>query len=137
MFYVNTSNNYKEIYTEEELTKAVHDSIEYYRKRAEELKEENNQLRASADEVVRKDYEDQINSLTTRLALSYGEFSSAKEKNAYFDFENRHMHDRLTSRANGGRTPYLIPTGTGIGTLLTVVCPICGEKENITDMEAW
>ena len=47
------------------------------------------------------------------------------------------MHNRAESKANGGRRPYLIPTGTGVGVILKVVCPICGESEDITDTEVW
>ena len=90
-----------------------------------------------AESIVRKDYEKQINNLKEQLNLSYGKFSSQKELEAYHDFEKRHMHDRLTSRYNGGRAPYLIPTGNGIGTVLKVVCPICNESEDITDIGAW
>lgn len=86
-----------------------------------------------ADETLKS----QIASLKERLSFSYGEFSSQKEKDAYDDFTERHMHQRMTLRAQGGKAPYLIPTGTGIGTILYVKCPICGEEENITDMEVW
>ena len=47
------------------------------------------------------------------------------------------MHDRMYSKINGGKSPYLIPNNTGIGTILHVKCQICGEEEDITDMEVW
>lgn len=78
-----------------------------------------------------------ITSLQERLALSYGEFASQKEKEAYDNFNKKHMHERLLFKYNNGRIPYIIPTHVGIDTVLTVVCPICGETENITDTEAW
>lgn len=137
MFHSYKDGTSKTVYSSAELTELVHNTVEYYEERAKELKEKNKQLYADAESIVRKDYEKQINNLKERLSLSYGEFSSQKEKEAYDEFEKEHMHDRCTSRYNGGRAPYLIPTSTGIGIHLEVVCPICGEKRNITDMEVW
>jgi hypothetical protein len=133
MFFTNGGT----IYTKDELVKMMSDSVEWYENRADTLAEQNLQLKLNAIDVVRKDYEDHIKYLQSRLDMSYGEFSSQKEKDAYNDFEQRHMHERLTMKSQGGKAPYLIPTGTGIGTHLEVVCPICGAKEDITDLEVW
>ena len=127
----------KRIYSKSELATALTDTVEYYENANKDLYEENIALRTSAQDIVRAEYEKQIKNLKDRLAMSYGEFASEKEKQAYWDFEKRHIHDRQTSRENSGKMPYLIPTGTGDGTILYVVCPICGEKENITDTEVW
>lgn len=138
MFYVANLNGYSAtVYEHNELTKMISDTIQYYEETQKRLIEKNRHLTEAAEQVVRKDYEEQINNLNERIRLSYGEFASQKEKEAYNQFEKRHMHNRLTSKYNGGRAPYLIPTGTGLGTILKVVCPICGESEDITDTEAW
>ena len=125
------------IYDENELATAVTDTIQYYKEMYKKVKEENKKLTDDAYVVVYKKVQDEIQSLHQRLRLSYGEFSSQKEKDRYKQFEQKHMHNRLESKANGGRAPYLIPTGTGIGVILKVVCPICGESEDITDTEVW
>ena len=125
------------IYTKDELVKIMSDSIEWYENRANTLADQNLQLKLDAIDVVRKEYEDRIKYLQSRLDMSYGEFASQKEKDAYDDFEQRHIHERLTMKSQGGKAPYLIPTGTGVGTHLEVVCPICGAKEDITDLEVW
>lgn len=119
------------------LAETVKDTISYYEKKNAELFAENKQLRENALEKVNAELIDTIQSLREDLALSYGQFSSKKEKKAYEDFELRHMHNRLYSRAIDGRVPYLIPTGTGVGTILHVKCPLCGVEEDITDVEAW
>ena len=137
MFYSYKDGMSTTIYSSAELTELVHNTVKYYEEKVEELKKKNKQLYEDAESIVRKDYEKQINNLKEQLNLSYGKFSSQKELEAYHDFEKRHMHDRLTSRYNGGRAPYLIPTGNGIGTVLKVVCPICNESEDITDIGAW
>ena len=127
----------KTIYNKDELTNMVHDTIEYYEEANKRIGKVNKKLKEEAQAVVRAEYEQEINRLKERLRLSYGEFATQKEKDAYDDFERRHMHERATMKAQGGKCPYLIPTGTGIGTHLVVVCPICGEKEDITDNSVW
>ena len=125
------------IYDENELSTAVMDTIQYYKEQYKRVKEENKKLTDNAYLTVYEQVREEMGSLRKQLQLSYGSFSSQKEKDRYEQFEQKHMHDRLESKANGGRAPYLIPTGTGIGTVLKVVCPICGESEDITDTEAW
>lgn len=127
----------KTIYNKDELTTMVHDTIEYYEEANKRIGEVNKKLKEDAKKIVCAEYEQRIAQLEEKLRLSYGEFSTQKEKDAYDDFEKRHMHERLTMKSQGGKCPYLIPTGTGIGTNLKVVCPICGEIEDITDLEAW
>lgn len=125
------------VYSKEELSKAITNTIEYYQHIIDALRETNQRLIDDAEEIVENGYKRDIDELKERLRLSYGQFASQKELDAYNDFTRRHMHDRLTSKYNGGRAPYLIPTALGIGTNLKVVCPICGEAEDITDTEAW
>ena len=139
MFHVKdfTSQNVQTVYNENELSTAVFDTIKYYREENERLKRENKEWHTKALEKANDELKDEIQFLQEKLALSYGEFSSEKEKQAYEQFEEEHMHDRLISKYNGGRAPYLVPTGTGIGTLLKVVCPICGKSRDITDISVW
>ena len=137
MFYSYKDGINTTVCSSDELTELVHNTVKYYEERVEELTKKNKQLYADAESIVRKDYEKQINYLTKQLSLSYGNFASQKEKEAYDEFEKEHMHDRLTSRYNGGRAPYLILTRTGVGTNLKVVCPICGESKDITDTSVW
>lgn len=125
------------IYDEKELSQLVFDSIQYYREQADHWKRMYLLWHKRGQEQANNELKDQIHSLQERLTLSYGEFSSEKEKLAYEQFEKEHMHDRLISKYNGGRAPYLVPTGTGLGVLLKVVCPICGESKDITDVGAW
>lgn len=131
------TNKISVIYNTDELTKAVHDTLDWYKSGYEQLQKENSKLRTNGKEIAEQSLKDEIARLERKLSFSYGEFATQKEKDAYDDFERRHMHQRLTMKIQGGKCPYLIPTGTGIGTILKVVCPICGESEDITDMEAW
>ena len=131
MFWTANGEQVKQIYDKDELAVAVTNTIEYYEETNKRLEAVNKKLMEDAKEVVRAQYEQQITNLQHQLSMSYGHFSSQKELDRYKDFEKRHMHNRETSRANGGKAPYLIPTGTGIGIILHVKCPICGEEEEI------
>ena len=137
MFWATDGEHPQRIYDEKELSDAVFDTIKWYKERNREITAHNEKLHDDAASIVRAEYEAEIAYLKERLSMSYGHFASQKEKDAYDDFNNRHMHERLTMKAQSGKAPYLIPTGVGIGTHLEVVCPICGAKENITDLEVW
>lgn len=125
------------IYDEKELSDAVFNSIQYYKNQAAHWKELYTLWRRRGLEQANDELKDEIQSLQDQLKLSYGEFASQAEKDAYEVFEKEHMHDRLISKYNSGRAPYLIPTGAGIGTILYVKCPICGEEKDITDTSGW
>ena len=137
MFRIQRNTEFHNIYSPEELGRAIEDTIKYYKERADWLQAMCNELREHAQEYVDENLRQENKHLRSRLSLSYGEFASEKEKQAYLDFEKAHTHDRLSSKYNGGRAPYLIPTGTGFGTNLKVKCPICGEEKDITDTEVW
>lgn len=140
MFYsidLEHGSHTKKIYNKEELSTAIFNSIEYYENQIARLKEQNDKLIADAAAVVRAQYEQEIANLKHSLSLSYGEFYTEKEKSDYLQFVEDHMHDRETSKYNGGRAPFLIPHYNGIGRTLNVVCQICGKSKDITDMEAW
>ena len=126
-----------EIYDENELSKIVFNTVQYYKEQAEFWRQTYAQWRHHGLEKANEELINTIQSLREQLSLSYGEFASKKEKEAYETFEREHIHDRMTSKTHGGLVPYLIPEGTGIGTLLRVKCPICGEEKDITDIGAW
>lgn len=86
---------------------------------------------------IKDDYSEENAHLKERLKLSYGEFNSEKELNAYLNFKRQHEQCRLSYKINNGRYPYIIPTGTGVGIHYNVICPICGKQQDITDYEAW
>ena len=137
MFYATDNGNVQPIYDEDELSQAVFNTIKWYKDCNQELALQNQELHDHAEDMIKNEFEAEIKYLKEQLNLSYGRFASQKEKDAYNDFEHRHMHERQYLKIQSGKAPYLIPTGTGIGTYLEVVCPICGEKENITDMGVW
>jgi rubrerythrin len=126
-----------ERYSAEELAHLVQDTIDWRDWEIEGLREECKRLKEDAKKIVSQEYEKQIASLEKRLQLSYGEFNSQRELDAYNKFVNEHLIEREEHKCNGGRVPYIIPNHTGIGTIFKVKCPICGEEKDITDSEAW
>ena len=60
--------------------------------------------------------------------ISYPNFRSDKERRAYEHFCKAHVTCSFK-----GNIPYIIPTVTAIGTIYDVYCPVCHEKEDITD----
>ncbi len=48
----------------------------------------------------------------------------------------RYRHFKETGCKNGNRYIYDL-TDTGLGTDITIICPICGASENITDITSW
>lgn len=83
------------------------------------------------EEEIRKEFEEEINSLEQELSLCPARFSE-KEAEAYHSFWQKHftMHGKSQGMM-------LHMTGTGIGTAYEVICPICNAKENITDYDCW
>lgn len=125
------------VYNSKELQDAVANTFQYYEDYIERLRNENRRLKENAKEIVENGYKQQIANLEQRLLYSYGEFASQKELDAYENFVNKHMHNRMESVAEGGKAPYIIPTYTGFGCVKKVVCQICGKSEDITDTEVW
>lgn len=137
MHTVNEDGTFTKIYDSKELAKAVKDTLNYYEERTAAANERANRTLEEAKQFVTNQYEEENKRLKRRLKWSWGEFASEKEYDAFMQFRQEHMHNRAESRANGGKEPYIIPDYTGIGCAKDVVCQICGEKRDITDMEAW
>ena len=132
-----SDDNYQAIYGADDLAALVYDSIHYYQEIASEAAEKANRTLDEAKQIVVNNYADENVQLNARLRLSYGEFNSEKELNAYHDFCKEHEVCRTGKKINGDRIPYIIPTGTGIGIHYDVVCPVCGKQQDITDYDSW
>lgn len=59
---------------------------------------------------------------------------SDKEMDADVKFRTKHWKD--TGCKNGNHYIYDL-VGTGFGTDIRIICPVCGESENITDITSW
>lgn len=59
---------------------------------------------------------------------------SDKEMDADVKFRTKHWKD--TGCKNGNHYIYDL-VGTGFGIDIRIICPVCGESENITDITSW
>lgn len=99
------------------------------------LEEENNTLREFEKKTydeLREEFAENIKRTNERYERSPIIFS-AIENNRYKAFIQKH-YELHKQRANGIS---LHLSGDGIGTCITVECPICHEKEDITDNDNW
>ena len=55
-----------------------------------------------------------------------------KEDERINKFRNKHYK----KCGNGNKYLYEL-TGTGIGTIIKITCPICGKQKDVTDSDSW
>ena len=137
LFKIYKSGQLNELYDADSLAALVKDSVQYYQQRAKEANERANKTYEEVKAQIVNEYEEENKRLRKDAELVWLRFSTSKEQENYKQFVKKHELCRLKNKYSGGRWPYLIPVGTGLGTSLTVICPICGEKEDITDIGAW
>lgn len=108
-----------------------------YEEKIADLKAQNNQLIKDAEsaKICELGAENEI--LKKELAMSVVVLDSEKELKAYKTFCKKHKKCQLTSKANGGKVPYLVLNGTGVGACKKVVCQVCGKEQDITDISVW
>lgn len=131
------NGKWHEIYDADELSEMLHNTIDYYLDMARKEKNRGDMTLEEAKKQVKNEYEEENKQLKKDAELVYLRFNSYKERDAYRAFQEKHSVCRRTNRINSEKMAYLIPYGTGIGTALTVICPICGEKQDITDYNIW
>ena len=107
------------------------------------LKKENECLKENAKRFADNQLIEENKRLTKELKLSIGRFDSEKELKAYKKFCKKHEHLKDIESADDlvagsvYKHPYIKLGGTGIGMCKTVVCPICGKEQDITDISVW
>ena len=125
------------VFTAEELSKNVYNTINYYKKRVDTLQKENTKLLNNALKVAEEQLKKENEQLRNQLKLCVVELASEKELKAYNNFVKEHEKCRNLAKINYGKAPYVIQYGTGIGNITQVRCPICNEMIDITDTGAW
>ena len=133
----NSNDGIKVIYDSESLANLIKDSVEYYQNESLYYKKLSEKNYDKIKEEVLNEYEEENKQLRQNQELTYLRFNSYKERDAFLNFKKKHEPCRITNRYNGSRLPYLIPYGDGLGLYLTAVCPVCGEKLDITDLETF
>lgn len=106
--------------------------LEKLRESYNEVKSELGECRKTIEEwnsdIEIKKVRDELEGIRSRALL----IMSARELELAKDF--REMHYK--SCKNGSTYRYEL-CGTGVGTAITIICPVCGEEKNITDYECW
>lgn len=125
------------VFTAEELSKNVYDTINYYKKRVDTLQKQNTKLINNALEIAEEQLKKENEQLRNRLKLCVVELANEKELKAYNNFVKEHEKCRNLAKINHGKAPYVIQYGVGVGTITQVRCPICNEMIDITDTGAW
>lgn len=83
----------------------------------------------SQEEVKRaNEYADRVRRMSLHMF-------SEKEQEADAQFRKEHFASCQSGR-RASSYEYVL-TGTGIGTAITIRCPVCGKEENITDYSNW
>ena len=99
-----------------------------------ELQRENTQLRAAAAKTkdeVRKDFEKEIDILNKRLNRAWMVLSPVEDERLRQFIDKHYQLHGL----DHGVIAHI--SGTGIGMCYEIECPICQEKEDITDVSDW
>lgn len=121
---------------------SIKEIVAPYEARIQTLREQNERLLKNAKKEANRELKDEIKQLKDRLSLSFGEFASQKELKAFKEFCKKHKHAEQMKGMEHvagwvARYPYVIEEATGLGHMVKAVCPICGDKKDITDIRCW
>lgn len=119
------------------LADGVFDAIMDAERRAKQAYEQASRTRKEVASGLRSEFKGENERLKERLRFSVAELYSEKELEAYHQFVEDHENCRLGLKINGGKMPYVVQYGTGIGVCTKVVCQVCGESKDITDSSVW
>lgn len=117
--------------------KDVHEYLEAVGRQYDRLNDENKSLMEriasfnEADEI--KKHADAVKDIRKRSLLVMTE----KEVQSEIRFRDEHTHFRGTKMSLFHSTFQYEITGTGVGTILKIRCPQCGQEQDITDYDAW
>ena len=124
-------------YNARDISNTVYEAITDAQNKAKALSEIANmtreEIKATAEQLKNKE----IEQLKEHQKLVYGSFDYPQEMERWKAFCKEHEKCRLQYKIDGGKMPYIIPYGTGLGCCYTAVCQACGEKEDITYTEGW
>ena len=94
-------------------------------------------MRKNAKQFLDAELAEKNTDLEEASKLSFGQFDSKKELNAYRSFCKKHAKCQASAKANNGKVPFVKEDCVGLGVCKKAVCQICGEEKDITDASAW
>lgn len=86
---------------------------------------------------IRNEHDEENKTLKSMLKYSVATLHSDLELERYKKFCEQHEACRLKAKIDGGKMPYVVQYGTGIGVCTKVYCQACGKFEDITDSSVW
>lgn len=101
-------------------------------KQLEEMRQTLNEWRKD-DEI--QELKEANNFIMKHSLLQMTDKELAAEK-AFREKHYKKCAEKYHSKAKGNTYIYEL-TGTGIGTIIKITCPLCGETKDITDEESW
>ena len=128
------NEHHKQLYTAADLAHIVEDNVEYYETWARRLEADNRKARDEVRAEMREEYAE-IQRLRDKLRFSPFSFASQKELDNYNDFQKR--HEKCMQSKNNTRDFYVKPYFTGFSVGVYACCPVCGDEEDISDIEVW
>lgn len=106
-------------------------AIDQLMKENERLKQESRKTR----DEIRQEFQNDIELYNEELNHAPVIFSN-KEDTSYRVFRERHYKScGHNNKHDIGITIHLV--GTGVGSIITLECPVCHETEDITDVSSW
>ena len=119
------------------LANQVHDTIKKYHDTAQRALEKAAMTKEEVKSEVINEYAQENERIKAELRYAVAFLYSDAELEAYNEFVKEHEPCRLDLKVNGGKMPYVVQTGTGIGVCTKVCCQICGASKDITDTSIW
>lgn len=135
-FYVLENGDFKHILEPQELVDNVRQTLCYYQDEAMQAREKASKTREEVAREIKNEYAKENRLLNQKLKFSIASVSSEKELNDYNAFVEKHLVCRQT-KATGGALPIIKQHATGVGICTKLVCPVCHEEWDITDISVW
>lgn len=135
-YYVSENGEFLEIYDPPELADIVQKNLQFYRQEMNDAKEKSAKTREEVALEIKNEYAKENRMLNQKLKFSIASVSSEKELNDYNAFVEKHLVCRQT-KATGGALPIIKQHATGLGMCTKLVCPVCHEEWDITDISVW
>lgn len=134
--FICDENGIRKIYSAENLSKAVYDTLKYQEDCVKKATDRANKTREEVEAEIKNEWREENERIKEKLRFSVASLYSQKEIDAYNAFDEEHMKCRQT-KATGGMAPYVIQNFHGIGCCTRVYCQVCGASKDITDDSIW
>ena len=117
--------------------KGVHEYLAAVGRQYDRLDDENRSLRERIASFNESDAIKEQKEIADNIRKHSLIILTEKEVESEIRFRDAHNHHRGLKVGLFSSTFQYEITGTGVGTILKIRCPVCGEERDITDYDAW